>query len=64
MGLDEGELGWNVVLRCSPGVTVFGYPAGRNIAEMLRPRACKGFSLKSRFREVSVVRAVCCEDVG
>jgi hypothetical protein len=38
---------------------VFGYPAGRNIAEMLCPRVRKDLALKSRGALISVVRVAC-----
>lgn len=38
------------ILRYLPGVTVFGYPAGRKTAEIACCKACQGFSLSRRLR--------------
>jgi len=38
-----------VITRSLPGVTVFGYPAGRNAAEIACRRAFQGFSLNRRL---------------
>jgi hypothetical protein len=50
------------MVRYIPGVTVLGYPAGRNTAEIACCRACEGFSVNRRVLErPSMSRESCCK---